>query len=60
MRHNWIWPEICLQCRLEFAEIFQCRLGRERSGPEEHIRLLFYLGVYHGFFGAVGNRAMWP
>jgi hypothetical protein len=19
MRHNWIWPEICLQCELEFA-----------------------------------------
>jgi hypothetical protein len=26
-RHSWIWPEICLQCRLEFAGI--CRLGKE-------------------------------
>ena len=49
MRRGWIWPEICLQCRLEFAEICQCRLGRERGGLEEHIRLLFYLEVYHGF-----------
>jgi hypothetical protein len=45
----WIWPEICLQCRHEFARICQFRLGREHSGPEEHIRLLFYLGVCHGF-----------
>jgi hypothetical protein len=48
-RHSWIWPEICLQCRHEIAGICRCRLGRERSGPEEHIRLLFYLGVCHGF-----------
>jgi hypothetical protein len=48
-RHSWIWPEICLQCRHEIAGICQCRLGREHSGPKEHIRLLFYIGVCHGF-----------
>jgi hypothetical protein len=49
-RHSWIWPEICLQCRHEFAGICRCRLARECSEPEEHIRLLFYLGVCHGVF----------
>jgi hypothetical protein len=44
-----LWPEICLRCRHEIAGIFRCRLGRERSGLEEHIRLLFYLGICHGF-----------
>jgi hypothetical protein len=48
-RHSWIWPEICLQCRHEIAWICRCRLGRERSVPEEHIQLLFYLRVCHGF-----------
>jgi hypothetical protein len=48
-RHSWIWPEICLQCELEFAGICRYRLSKEYSGPEEHIRLLFYLGVFHGF-----------
>jgi hypothetical protein len=48
-RHSWIWPEICLRCRHEIVGIRRCRLGRERSGLEEHIWLLFYLGVCHGF-----------
>jgi hypothetical protein len=33
--HNWLWTEICLQCRHDIAGICRCRLGRERSGPEE-------------------------
>jgi hypothetical protein len=49
MRHSWIWLEICLKCRHEIAGICQCRLGRECSGLEEHIQLLFYFGIYHGF-----------
>jgi hypothetical protein len=48
-RHSWIWPEICLCCRHEIVGICRCRLGRERSGLEEHIWLLFYFGIYHGF-----------
>jgi hypothetical protein len=32
------------QCRHEIAGICRCRLGRERSGPEEHIRCCFTLG----------------
>jgi hypothetical protein len=48
-RHSWIWPEICLRCRHEIAGICRSRLGRERSGPEEHIWLLFYFGICHGF-----------
>jgi hypothetical protein len=48
-RNSWIWLEICLQCRHEIAGLCQCRLGRERSGPEEHIWLLFNIGVCHGF-----------
>jgi hypothetical protein len=48
-RHSWIWPEICLQCKHEIVGIGRCRLGKEHSGPEEHIRLLFYIGVFHGF-----------
>jgi hypothetical protein len=43
-KHSWIWPEICLQCRLELAGICRCRLGREYSGPEEHIGCCFTLG----------------
>jgi hypothetical protein len=43
-KHNWIWHEICLQCRLDLAGICRCRLGREYSGLEEHIQLLFTLG----------------
>jgi hypothetical protein len=43
-RHRWIWPNICLQCRHDIARICRCRLGRECSGPEEHIWFLFYLG----------------
>ena len=46
-RHNWIWPKTCLQCRLEFVGI--CRMDRKYIGLEEHVRLLFYLGVCHGF-----------
>jgi hypothetical protein len=49
MRHSWIWPEIYPQCRHELAGTCRCRLSRERSGLEEHIWLLFYLGVCHGF-----------
>jgi hypothetical protein len=49
MRQCWLWPEICLRCRHEIARICRCKLRRERSGPEEHIWLLFYLGIYHGF-----------
>jgi hypothetical protein len=45
MKHYWIWPEIFLQCRLDFAEICRCRLSKERSGLEEHIQLMFYLRV---------------
>jgi hypothetical protein len=48
-RHSWLWPEICLRCRHEIAGICRCRLGRERSGSEEHIRLLFHFGICHGF-----------
>ena len=44
MRHNWIWPKICLQCRHKIAGICRCKLGRVHSGSEEHIRLLFTLG----------------
>jgi hypothetical protein len=43
-RHIWLWPEICLRCRHEIAGICRCRLGREHSGPEEHIWFLFTLG----------------
>jgi hypothetical protein len=49
MRHSWIWPEICLQCELKFAGIYRYSLRKEYSGPEEHIWLLFYLGVFHDF-----------
>ena len=42
-----VWPEICLQCRLEFAGI--CIMDRKYSGSEEHIQLLFYCEVFHGF-----------
>jgi hypothetical protein len=49
MRHSWIWPEICLQCRHEITGICRCRLVKEHSGPKEHIQLFFYLGVCHGF-----------
>jgi hypothetical protein len=27
MRHNWLWPEICLRCKHDIARICQCRLG---------------------------------
>jgi hypothetical protein len=37
------------KCGLEFAGICRYRLGREYSGLEENIRLLFFLGVCHGF-----------
>jgi hypothetical protein len=47
--HSGIWLEICLQCRHEIVGICRCRLGREHSGPEENIQLLFYIGVCHGF-----------
>jgi hypothetical protein len=49
MRHSWIWPEICLQCELEFAGICRYILSREYSGLEEHIWLLFYREGCHGF-----------
>jgi hypothetical protein len=49
MRHSWIWPDISLRCRHEIAGICRCRLGRECGGLEEHIRLLFYFGIWHGF-----------
>jgi hypothetical protein len=49
MKHSWLWTEICLRCRDEIAGICRCRLSRERSGPEEHLRLLFYFGIFHGF-----------
>jgi hypothetical protein len=48
-RHNWLWPEVCLRCIHEIAGICRCKLGRECSGPEEHLRLLFYFGIFHGF-----------
>jgi hypothetical protein len=48
-RHNWSWTEICLRCRHEIARIYQCRLGRERSVSKEHLWLLFYFGICHGF-----------
>jgi hypothetical protein len=48
-RHSWTWPEICLKCRHDLAGTCRCRLGRVCSGREEHTRLLFYLGVCHGF-----------
>jgi hypothetical protein len=47
-RQNWLWIEIFLRCRHEISWIF-CRLGREHSGMEEHIQLLFHFRIYHGF-----------
>jgi hypothetical protein len=49
MRHGWLWTEICLWCRHEITGTCRCRLGREHSGPEEHLQLLFYFGICHGF-----------
>jgi hypothetical protein len=49
MRHSRIWPEICLQSKLEFAGYVDSRLSRKYSEPEEHIRLMFYHEVFHGF-----------
>jgi hypothetical protein len=37
------------KCEIEFAGICLYRLSREYSGPEEHIRLLSYREVFHGF-----------
>jgi hypothetical protein len=48
-RHSWLWSEIFLRCRHEIVGICRCRLGRECSGPEEHIWLLFHFGISHGF-----------
>jgi hypothetical protein len=48
-RHSCLWPEICLRCRHEIARICRSRLGKECSGPKEHILLLFYFGICHGF-----------
>ena len=48
-RHSWLWPKICLQCRLEPARICRCRMGRERSGQKKHIWLLLHFRVCHGF-----------
>jgi hypothetical protein len=41
------------------AGIFRCRLARECSGLEEHIRLLFYFGIYHGFLVQHETRSLW-
>jgi hypothetical protein len=32
------------------------QIGRERSGPEEHLRLLFYFGICHGFMVQQGTN----
>jgi hypothetical protein len=34
--------------------------AKEYSGPEEHIQLLFYLGVFHGFLVQQVNKSLWP
>jgi hypothetical protein len=59
MRHSWIWPEICLQCELEFAGI--CRQIGQRvqwTGRAHPVVVLPWSLPW--FPGAAGNKALWP
>jgi hypothetical protein len=59
MRNIWIWPEICLQCRHEFARICRCRLGREQWTKRAYPVVVLPWGL-PWFPGVVGNKALWP
>jgi hypothetical protein len=59
-RHSWIWPEICLQCGLEFAGICRYRLAESTVDRKSTSGCCFTLKGFPWFPGAAGNKALWP